>query len=120
MSESNLSQIGRFYDTTQAHIIRGKLEAHGIRCFLFDGNHAAAAWNIIFAIGGIRLMVLKQDIEKACQILEEECRSPYAFKQEKQWIKRPLFRTFIGTLVGLIAGAPSTRPKRKADAQQDE
>lgn len=114
MSEDKLVQIGRFFDSTQAHIARGILETNDIHCFLFDENHTSTAWHLNIALGGTRLMILRSDLEIALEILEdfEEINlSPN--KEKRAVIRKPYLKTIIGTLIGFFVGAPSIRPNKE-------
>lgn len=69
--EDKLVPLGVSFNDFQAQVIKTKLEANGIDCFLFDQASFNAMSHLSLAIGGIRLMVLKSDLEKATKILHE-------------------------------------------------
>jgi hypothetical protein len=61
-----------YYDPMLAHIIRTRLEANGISCFVADEN--AIGSNAVFnpALGGVKLKIFERDLEKCRQILAAE------------------------------------------------
>lgn len=61
--------IATFNDHTEAHILKGRLEAEGILCFLKDENIVAVQPFYSFAVGGIKLQVTEGDVEEAHKIL---------------------------------------------------
>jgi Putative prokaryotic signal transducing protein len=52
-----------------ANMLQGRLEADGIRCHLKDENTVLADPFLSNAIGGIKLMVYGEDMEKAMGII---------------------------------------------------
>lgn len=63
-------QLKRFDNPFEANLAKGKLESSGIYSFLKD-EHIAINY-INQAVGGIKLMVEEQDLERAFHILEHE------------------------------------------------
>jgi len=61
-----------YHDPMLAHIIRTKLEAYGIPCFIEDDN--LAGLNPIYNSGitGIKLNVFERDLEKCKEIIAED------------------------------------------------
>lgn len=116
MSDDKLVLLRRFYDPTQAHIIRAKLEVSEISCFIMDEHHNASAWHLGIALGGIRVMVLSSDYDAANDLVRSEMDNYYAQTRQdnKPIIRKPYLKTFLGTVLGLIVGAPSIwRSKKK-------
>lgn len=62
--------IARFQYSTEAQIIKGRLEAEGIQVFLSDNITIDTDPLVSHAIGGVKLKVLVQDALKAQHILE--------------------------------------------------
>jgi hypothetical protein len=60
-----------YYDPMLAEIIKARLEANGIDCFVADSNTIGA--NPLFnnAIGGVKIKIFERDLEKCKQILAE-------------------------------------------------
>ena len=69
--------IRSFTNYIDAHILLGKLESEGITCFLKDENTATVMPIWTQALGGIRLMVAEDQMEKARKLVEE-------FQQERK------------------------------------
>jgi hypothetical protein len=63
--------IATFNNLTEAHIVKGRLEASGILCFLKDENIVAVQPFYSFAVGGIKLQVTEGDVEEAHDILKQ-------------------------------------------------
>ena len=62
--------IARFQYSTEAQIIKGRLEAEGIQVFLSDHITIDTDPLVSHAIGGVKLKVLAKDALKAQHILE--------------------------------------------------
>jgi hypothetical protein len=58
-----------YYDPMLAEIIRTKLEANGISCFITDDNLGIMMPIYNQAIGGIKLKVFARDVEKCREIV---------------------------------------------------
>ena len=63
--------IATFNDFTEAHILKGRLEAEGILCFLADENIVAVQPFYSIAVGGIKLQVTEGDEVEARLILND-------------------------------------------------
>jgi hypothetical protein len=64
--------IKTFDNFVTANFARQKLEEQEISCYLADEYTITIQWVLSNAIGGIKLMVPKDDVNKAIQILNEE------------------------------------------------
>lgn len=64
-------QIGEFQYTTEAFIYKGKLESEGIEVFIRDHHTINADPLIRHAIGGVKLLVWKEEYENALKTLSE-------------------------------------------------
>lgn len=61
----------RTYDNyIPAHIDMGRLRTQEVDCFLADENTVTIDPFLNYAVGGIKLMVPEQQVEKALSILE--------------------------------------------------
>ncbi|GGD18875.1 putative signal transducing protein [Hyunsoonleella pacifica] len=67
---SKFKTIARFQYSTEAQIIKGRLEAEGIQVFLSDNLTIDTDPLVSNAIGGVKLKVLSVDALKAQHILE--------------------------------------------------
>lgn len=61
-----------YYDSMLAHIVRTRLEANGIPCFIADENTIGANPLYNQAVGGVKLKVFEKDIEKCRLILASD------------------------------------------------
>lgn len=108
----NLALLERCYDPMQAYIIKGMIESHDILCFLFDEHHMTVAPHINVALGGVRVMVLKDDLSAAQNLLNAD---RHDFQEEpvkpRPWLKKPYWKTILLAFAGLFAGAPVDRPQ---------
>jgi len=66
-----LVPIRQFRDLPEALLAKGCLESAGIECFFRDDNLVRLDWFISNFIGGIKLCVKPEDIDKAQTILDE-------------------------------------------------
>ncbi len=84
-AESNLSElkaeyaaynrlvtIATFSYPTEAYIPKTKLESEGIWAFVADADTVTANWLYSNAIGGVKLQVKKDDVDRAVAILNSE------------------------------------------------
>jgi hypothetical protein len=55
-----------------AHIIRSRLEANGISCFVADENTIGANSLYNPAVGGVKIKIFERDLEKCREILATE------------------------------------------------
>lgn len=61
--------IASFDDYIEANIILGRLENEGINCWLKDENSATITPFFSNSIGGIKLMVVESQAERAKELL---------------------------------------------------
>jgi hypothetical protein len=66
-----LVTIRQFRDLPEALLAKGCLESAGIECFLRDDNLVRLDWFISNFVGGVKLCVQAEDVEKAQTILSE-------------------------------------------------
>ena len=65
----HLITIATFNYPAQAHVLRTKLESQGIWSFVADENFVTATGPCSNSIGGVKLQVKEQDVERALEIL---------------------------------------------------
>lgn len=114
--ETTFVTVARFQYSTEAQIIKGRLEADGIEVFLKDHITIDTDPLVSHAIGGIKLNVLAKDEAKAREILEAV--SAYTLKDDGQVMVCPHcestkislystirdFKSFFHFLIGFITG----------------
>ena len=61
-----------YYDPMLAQIIRGKLEANGIHCFLADENLGVMYPMYNQGGGGIKIKILARDLQRCREIVAED------------------------------------------------
>jgi hypothetical protein len=66
-----LVTIRQFRDLPEALLAKGCLESAGIECFLRDDNLVRLDWFISNFVGGVKLCVAADDVERAQTILDE-------------------------------------------------
>ncbi|HWZ35856.1 MAG TPA: DUF2007 domain-containing protein [Mucilaginibacter sp.] len=64
--------LDAYYDIMEAEIIRGRLEANDIPCFIADDNVMASVPVYNIAMGGVKIKVFEHDLEACRAILAEE------------------------------------------------
>jgi len=67
----NFVELRSFDNYIPANIIQGRLEAEGVFCYLADANTSTIIPFLSNSIGGIKLMVSDDDVEKAKSLLSE-------------------------------------------------
>ncbi|OIQ15446.1 DUF2007 domain-containing protein [Lacinutrix sp. MedPE-SW] len=117
--------IARFQYSTEAQIIKGRIEAEGIQVFLSDNFTIETDPLVSNAIGGIKMKVLSQDALKAQHILESI--SKYSLDDEGNAINCPNcnsekielfstitnFKSFFAFIFGFIMGTLPFHAKHK-------
>jgi hypothetical protein len=63
--------LRRYRDLPEASIAKSVLESAGIDCFLSDDNMIRLDWFLSNLVGGIKLLVQKDDAEAATRLLEQ-------------------------------------------------
>lgn len=86
--KNSFSKIAVFTYSSEAQIIKSRLEAEGIEVFLFDQFTVDTDPLVSNAIGGIKLKVWAHDEERALQILETI--SEYSLDDEGLEIECPI------------------------------
>jgi predicted RNA-binding Zn-ribbon protein involved in translation (DUF1610 family) len=61
--------VATYWNPTEAHIARLKLESEEIDCIIFDENIVATQWIWANAVGGVKLQVPEEDLIRARQML---------------------------------------------------
>ena len=61
--------VATFWTSAETHIARLKLESEGIECMIVDENLVATDWLWANALGGIKLQVPEEDLQRARELL---------------------------------------------------
>lgn len=80
--ESNFSVLTVIDNPLEADIIKSLMQSQGIECYLFDENILKQNPLYTTAIGGVKLMVASQNIDKAKKLFEDYNKGEYALKEE--------------------------------------
>jgi hypothetical protein len=72
VEERDLVMIRRFQSLTEALLAKGSLDSSGIECFLTDDNMVRMDWFISNLLGGVKLLVNREDAESAQNSLEPD------------------------------------------------
>ena len=67
-----MKTVASFREVYPAHLARGRLEAEGIRASVIDENIVRMNWALSQAVGGVKVQVHHEDLEKAREILGED------------------------------------------------
>jgi DNA-directed RNA polymerase subunit RPC12/RpoP len=85
--EKEFKLIGTFQYSAEAQIIKGKLEFEGIEVYIRDNNTIDSNPLYSQAIGGVKLYVVEENVEKANQILSTI--SEFSLDDNNKLIKCP-------------------------------
>lgn len=113
---STFKTIARYQYTSEAQIIKGRLEAEGIQVFLQDHLTIDTDPLVSNAIGGVKLRVRSKDVIKAKHILNSI--SQYSLDDDGNTIQCPNcesttiglystitdFKSFFAFIIGFISG----------------
>lgn len=72
MRHSKQVVVASNLQATEAHLLRGRLEAEGIRCWVDDENVASVNPLYGLAIGGVKVKVAEDDAALALQLMYGE------------------------------------------------
>ena len=110
--EDKIVTLESYYDTMLAQIIRGRLEANGISCFIADDNTLAANPFYNQAIGGVKIKVFERDVEKCRDILaehaimpsdeEQQMTCPYCHSKKVRYGPVGVVKSWFGILLGAL------------------
>ena len=117
--------IARFEYSSEAQIIKGRLESDGIEVFLSDNLTIDTDPLISNAIGGVKLKVLSEDAKKAEQILKDI--QKYSMDDQGKLVKCPKcnseevqlystikdLKSFLSFIFGFIIGTLPFYAKHK-------
>lgn len=70
MPGQKLVTVGTFDKAAEAHAVRCRLEAEGLAAFLSDEFIVSMDWFLSNAVGGIKVQVPENEVERALEILE--------------------------------------------------
>lgn len=87
MEEEKFTLLRRFQYSSEAVIYQGKLESQGIEVFLRDINTIDSNPLYSNAVGGVKLFVKTEDVERANEILNDV--SLYSVDDDNQPLKCP-------------------------------
>jgi hypothetical protein len=72
ITDDKIITFESYYDPMLAHIVRSRLEANGIPCFIADENTIAANPLYNQATGGVKIKIFERDLERCKEILATE------------------------------------------------
>ena len=67
---ANLVCIKTYPDRTEAELVKGVLESKGIKAMVSADDAGGMNPALLWATGGVRLLVKKNDIQKAVEVLK--------------------------------------------------
>ncbi len=67
-----MKTIATFTDPMGAHLLIARLEGSGVRAYIRDENMVAVDWLYANAIGGVKVDVADEDLERALELLADE------------------------------------------------
>jgi hypothetical protein len=65
-----MKTVARFQLPEEAHLLRGYLEAGGVKASVLDEHVVQLFWHYSNAIGGVRVVVSDNDYERAVELFE--------------------------------------------------
>ena len=67
-----LTTVASFTDIIDAQLLKARLESSGIECFIADEYTVAINWLYSNFIGGVKVQVSEEDLERAKEIIDEK------------------------------------------------
>jgi hypothetical protein len=71
-----IATLATFGSVGEAHLAKNLLESEGVKCFLADEASVDTLWYVGSALGGVKLMVPQDQVERAERILDHEDAPP--------------------------------------------
>jgi uncharacterized C2H2 Zn-finger protein len=78
--------VSTHLEPTEAHIMRCRLEAEGIKAFVAHEHHVGLNWFMATALGGAKVQVAEADAEAARQVVEAVEKGEYALPDDPESI----------------------------------
>ena len=78
----SLVTVKTFDNPMDAHLLRSKLESEGVHCFLFDENIVGLNPLYNVTVGGIKLKINEDDVDKVKVILAEIENTPHTDEED--------------------------------------
>lgn len=108
-----METVVRFHKTEDAYLFRAFLESEGIPAYVFDENVSQLYWHYTIALGGVRVVVGNEDINKSTSIYKEYEKTltaePAAVGDVKYW-PIALLVTFLMSVPFMIFGRKPPDP----------
>ncbi len=82
--DKELVTVAVFTNSIEATLAQQRLEAEGIAAFLKDEATVNVAWYLTIAVGGIKLLVLREQAKQAASILAEASQEDYSALLEEE------------------------------------
>ncbi len=79
-----LVAVASFATPLEAHLIKGLLEAEGLRVWIADEHLVSANSALAYAMGGVKLLVRAPHRERAMRILAAQRRGDYMLGDESE------------------------------------
>ena len=69
--QAKLVKLAVFVWPIDAYLLKTRLEVDGIGCYIFDDNLIGLNWLYANAVGGVKLYISSEDLEKALEIMDQ-------------------------------------------------
>jgi hypothetical protein len=90
--------LAHYYDQSEAMIAKSVLDSAGVYCFLEGVALAQVRPDLMFALGGMRLMVRVEDVDAAVKELREALAAPAETDEEMDVVRAPVILPLLLTL----------------------
>lgn len=64
--------VARCWYSVDAWLVRNRLASEGLAAIVVDDNFGVADWSLVNAIGGIKVQVLRGDVEEALRVIARD------------------------------------------------
>lgn len=103
--EQKFTRIGSYQYSSEATIIKGRLEAEGIEVFMADNYTIDTDPLVSNAIGGVKLFVLTQQLDDALAVLDDI--SKYSVDENGNYISCPRCNSHAAELITTVKDTKS-------------
>lgn len=69
--QDELIKLAAFVWPIDAYLLKMRLEADGIRCYIFDDNIIGLNWLYSYTVWGVKLYISSKDLEQALEIVDQ-------------------------------------------------
>jgi hypothetical protein len=84
---SDLVTIASFDTFSEVYFVKARLDMADIDCVIIDEHLPRIAWNLAFAIGGVKLQVCAEDVDAALEVLASDIPERFSLEPGEEYLQ---------------------------------